>query len=258
MIYAVIILGVIVAVLVILVAGLLRSHALMLRTLNDAGIDLSGFGTQTQTATPLAEMREPTDPPVIPGDAPIGRPAHDVVGATPDGGAAAIAVRGVEHDTVLLFLSSDCATCRRFWDALATDAGPLALPVGARLVAVTKGVTDESPAAVAAHVATVPVVMSNEAWVDHDVPGSPYAVHVDGPSGRVIGEGTGGSWPQLADLLARAAHESGHESGHNTGRQTRWTPGSRRAVADKDADSALLAAGIRPGDPSLDRRRTPS
>lgn len=252
---AVVVLAVVVAVLAVLVAGLLRSHALILRRLHEAGL---GLGDDPVATLPLAGAatteRAPVDEDVRtprPTDAPAGRRAADLAGATPDGGSVGIAVCGVEHDTVLLFLSSDCTTCQRFWQVLAADADEHpALPAGVRLVVVTKGPEHESPAAVAAHAAEAPVVMSDAAWVDLDVPGSPYAIHVDGPSGRVRGEGTGGDWGQVAQLLARATGDLAYVGDP----APRSRKARRDAVAEQDTDAALLAAGILPGDHSLYRR----
>lgn len=246
------VLAVVVAVLVVLVAGLLRSHALVLRRLHEAGVDVGDLGDDGSLARTAASDPEPAPAPdvVAPTDAPTGRPAADVVGVSPTGATLGVAVAGVDHDTVLLFLSSDCATCRRFWDALAPDADtPVRLPADTRLVVVTKGPENESPAAVGERSVTVPVVMSDEAWRDHEVPGSPYAMHVDGPSGRVRGEGTGADWDQVAALLARATGDVGFVGGAPRGRKAR-----RDAVAEQDTDEVLLAAGIRPGDDSLYRR----
>ena len=50
-------------------------------------------------------------------DAPFG-PASDLSGALPTGGAARAAIAGVEHSTLLAFLSTGCGTCGTFWDAL--------------------------------------------------------------------------------------------------------------------------------------------
>lgn len=255
---AVVVLGVVVAVLAVLVAGLLRSHAQILRRLHEAGLGLDTLQVPGatlpmaggQTTPTAADVDEDMRPP-RPNDAPAGRRAVDVSGTTPAGGSVGVAVCDVDHDTVLLFLSSDCTTCQRFWAVLAADAPERpVLPDGVRLVVVTKGPEHEFPGAVADHGAEVPVVMSDQAWQDFDVPGSPYAIHVDGPSGRVRGEGTGGDWGQVAQLLARATGDLAY-----VGEPTPRSRKARRdAVAEQDTDAALLAAGILPGDDSLYRR----
>ena len=49
--------------------------------------------------------------------------------------------------------------------------------------------------------------MSSEAWAAYEVPGSPYFVLVDGPSGQARGEGTGIDWPQVRGLLEQVADD---------------------------------------------------
>lgn len=44
--------------------------------------------------------------------------------------------------------------------------------------------------------------MSDAAWADYAVPGSPYVVYVHG--GRIAGEGSVQGWDQLRSLLAGA------------------------------------------------------
>ena len=244
---AVIALAVVVAVLAVLVVGLLRSHALVLRHLHDAGLDLRDLdpsASDRAAALTGADVAEDQRTP-RPTRTTLGRDGADVVGTTPDGGSVAVRVTDVDHDTLLLFLSSDCATCRRFWEALHPDAPDVRRPADVRVVVVTKGPEHESPWAVDQHHVDVPVVMSDDAWRSFEVPGSPYAVHVDGPSGRVVGEGTGASWDQLADLLAQATGDAGYVTAA-TGRKAR-----RDRIAEQDTDAALLAAGILPGDPRL-------
>jgi len=104
-------LGVVVAVLAVLVAGLLRSHADILRALHELGVtedklsepshnDAPGFSTQPGVPQPRPTEGEPT--------------AHDIAGATPTGGAARVAVQATAHNTLVAFLSSGCLTCRDF------------------------------------------------------------------------------------------------------------------------------------------------
>lgn len=262
------VLAIAVAALTLLVAGLLRSHATILRRLHElgAGVAEGSSGTTTSGATPgrpaagvalapgavtppgAADAPSPprsgtsVDPDLPrPPAVPEGRPAADLTGVGPRGEAQAIRVAGTAHDTVLAFLSSGCTTCHVFWDEL-RDAG---LPRGTRLVVVTKGDDAESPVAVAEIApAGVTVVMSSEAWTAYQVPGSPYVVHVDGPSGRVRGEGTGPNWHQVQRMLLQGAGDLDARRG-----------AGRKAAADmrreQDVDQVLLASGIEPGDPSL-------
>ena len=68
------------------------------------------------------------------------------------------------------------------------------------------------------------------------------AVFVRG--GRVVGEGTGASWPQVQSLLAHAA---GDEDEH------RRSPRRGAAATEARIDRELLVHGILPGDPRLYR-----
>jgi hypothetical protein len=115
-------------------------------------------------------------------------------------------------------------------------------------VAVTRDLDEESPATLAdlADPRTT-LVLSSAAWRDYGVPGSPYVVLVDGPSGEVKGEGTGGSWEQVANLLAQATGDLTYVAeGAGRVRKAR-----RDAEVERDVDAELLTAGIRPDDPSL-------
>ncbi len=223
-------LGLTVALLALLVAGLLRSHAEILRRLHDLE-----DGATPATATPRGV-------PEVTGAS--GRAAPDIAGATPDGGAVVVRVAGHERDTVLAFLSTGCGTCVGFWEAFAAGVH---LPASARLVIVTNDPENESASALARLAPDgVTVVQSSAAWSAYEVPGSPYVIHVDGPTGRVVGEGTGQTWEQVAGLLAEATGDLAYvEPG----------AGPRKASADRDrerdADAALLQAGIVPGDPRL-------
>lgn len=233
-------LAVTVVVLTVLVAGLLRSHALVLRRLHELG---AGIDDDTSPAVRAAAGRP------SPTDAPVGRVAADVVGVDPRGGAVALRVVGAPHDTVLAFLSSNCLTCARFWDDL-RDPRTRIVPDGARLVVVAKGADEESPSAIADLAPRgITTVLSSAAWEAYDVPGSPYVVCVDGPSGTVKGEGTGGSWAQVAGLLAQATGDLGFTAAGRA-RRRKARPDAER---ESDIDAALLAAGVLPGDERLYR-----
>lgn len=232
---AVSILTIVVGVLALLVAGLLRSHAVILRRLHELG---AGVDDAPAPPEQPPDLDLPSPPAVTEG-----RAAADLVGVGPRGEAQAIRVVGTRHDTVLAFLSSGCATCHVFWDELRNTAPPR----GTRLIVVTKGEDSESPTAVA-DVAPpdVTVVMSSQAWTDYEVPGSPYVVHVDGQSGRVRGEGTGPSWEQVQRMLLRGAVDLDARREIGAGRKA-----AADAHREQEVDQVLLAAGIEPGHPSL-------
>src|SRR5262245_15492843 len=124
-------LAVVVALLVVLVAGLLRSHAEILRTLHDAG--LAHDPASDADAAPRPRGRAGVAP-AVPTSGPSPE-ASDVSGVTPSGDAVAIGVVGAPAPTLLAFLSSGCLTCREFWETFG-DPG-LDVPGGARLVVVT-------------------------------------------------------------------------------------------------------------------------
>lgn len=236
----VVLLTVVVAVLAFLVAGLLRSHATILRRLHELG---AGVEPSSPAATPPAEPAATPAPADLdlprPPAVTEGRPAADIVGVSPTGDAQAIRVAGARHDTVLAFLSSGCTTCHVYWEELrAAD-----LPADTRLVIVTKGEEAESSVAIAELApAEVTVVMSSDAWLDYEVPGSPYVIDVDGPSGRVRGEGTAPSWQQVTKMLLQGIGDV---------QAQRSTKAAADAQREREADAVLLAAGIKPGDPTL-------
>jgi hypothetical protein len=242
----------VVLVLGVLVAGLLRSHADILRSLHELGVGVGDPATTAATAATAVSAptrtRSVVDPP-SPSSAPGLGPAPTVAGVTPSGDARAVAVDNNDGLTLLGFLSSGCATCAGFWDALQAP-GLLDLPEGTRVVIVTKGPDREVPGEVRAlTTGRVPVVMSTDAWLDYKIPGSPFFVLVDGATGYMVGQGVASHVGQLAELIRRAEHD---RSTDHSARRRRHEPdrldGPARAAA---ADDVLEAAGIHPGDPSL-------
>lgn len=250
---------VVLALLVLLIAGLLRSHATILRRLHDlgAGVDDASERERTPrdssaaTPTPVERSFSPiqTRPGVpAPGSSDAGRAAHDVAGSSLADDAVALRVVNVEHDTVLAFLSTGCLTCKRFWEALA-EPDSIHLPTGARLIVVAKDPSEESPTELAQLAPKAfELVMSSQAWSDYEVPGSPYVVFVEGASGRVRGEGTGMGWDQVANLLSQATGDLSFVAGES-GRRTRKPESD--SERESRIDQELMAAGIFPGDPRL-------
>lgn len=253
-------LGLVVLVLAVLVVGLLRSHAEILKRLHDlgAGIDSSvpaarvaaETGTEAHDHGPqpgrdfqvMPQMPSPPDRVGFGGSA-------DIAGVNAAGNeTVTVRVAEVEHDTIVAFLSSGCLTCQKFWDAFRKPR-KLGLPANTRIVVVTKGPHEESPSAVAQLAPPgIPTVMSSQAFTDYDIPGSPYFVQVHGPTGRVRGEGTGPDWDQVSGLLSQASGDAALDIA---------LAGSQVPKPDADAereariDRELYAAGVAPGDPSL-------
>ena len=187
-------LAVAVLLLAVLVAGLLRSHAEILRALHDlgAGLDLDRAGPGPVPVT-IDGVRTPRA---------TGVPAPEAIsGSSLDGESVAVAL-SAGTDTLLAFLSSGCSTCQAFWEAFASDDVEVA--GGARLVVVTKDLDEESRSALTARAPRSALLLtSSRAWEDFEVPGSPYFVYVDA-TGRVVGEGSAATWPAVATLMGQA------------------------------------------------------
>ena len=208
---------VLLVLLTVLVAGLLRSHAEILRRL----------GPPDDEPRPAAMTDAPADAPA----------AADVAGVTLDGDAAKFSLAAADAPPALLaFLSSGCGFCGEFFAGLSGGAAA-PLPSGLRLVVIAKDATYESPSRLRALASGTPVVLSSRAWSDYRVPASPYFVLAAG--GSVRGEGSATGWQQLASLIGDALGDAG-EVGRNGG--------DARA---RRAEAALAAAGIEPGHASL-------
>jgi hypothetical protein len=161
----------------LLVVGLLRSHAEILRRL--AAVEGGGRVSREAAAT--------------------GEAAADISGETPDGDSVKISLQTTAEPTLLAFLSTGCGACGALWDGL--RAGP---PVqGARIVVVTQGADAESrPLVRELAPEGAEVVMSSDAWGDYGIPGSPHFVLVEG--GRVAGQGAAAAWGQIGALVRQA------------------------------------------------------
>lgn len=228
-----------IALLGVLVVGLLRSHAEILRALHGLGIE-PGHEARSAAAAPTASSVALLRP--RPATT-AGAKAKDLVGTTPTKESVQLGVAAGGHDTLLAFLSSGCHTCAGLWHAL-SDGSSIDLPDSTRLVVVTKDPGQESLSRIRDLAPPhVPVVMSSGAWQDYSVPVTPYFVHVHGATGEVVGQGSGATWAQVLSLLRQATADD-HAGGH----RARLASG---AEEKEDVDGKLLAAGIRPGDPSL-------
>jgi hypothetical protein len=218
--------GFAIIVLGMLVVGLLRSHADILRALHELGAGTPG---DERLPRVKAATRAATG---------TGEPGHNLTGETLSGEAIAIGIAGATSDTLLAFLSAGCYTCQPFWAAL---SGQVEIPNNARVIAVVQEGDNVAKLRTLAGPDLL-VVISDAAWTDYQVPGSPHFIYLDGPSGAIVGEGTASSWPQVHDLLAHASSARAPQgttielSGHDN--------------ADR-IDLELLHAGIGPGHPSL-------
>ncbi|HYN28319.1 MAG TPA: hypothetical protein VES95_00405 [Dermatophilaceae bacterium] len=279
--------GVAILLLGVVVLGLLRSHALILRALHDlgAGLDLEreaaedGATAGATSAPPAGSASGPVavelERGVVPATRQGGPGSHDVVGTTLAGDATTVEVHGPGSRTLLAFLTTGCSVCQTFWEDFTAPELP-GIPGGARLVVVAKGPQDESPAALRRLAGDrLEVLQSSGAWTDYDVPGSPYFILVE--AGQVTGEGSATTWPQVRDLLAQAVEEAadaraaagrsgpgavtgsphhGHQPGHgghhagDTSDPTGFVDRGERDDLTR-VDSELLRAGITPGHPSL-------
>ncbi len=228
----------VVLLLGILVAGLLRSHADILRALHELGVGVGDPTAEDGPAPTVPVALDPTATGVVSDEAPT------VAGVTPNGDARAVAVANGGRPTLLAFLSSGCATCAGFWRDL-QEPGRLDLG-DVRTVIVTKGPDMEISSDIdALSTGRVPVVMSTDAWVDYKVPASPFFVLVDGAAGRRVGHGVAAHPGQLADLVRRSEREA--RAAADPRRATSLDGPAREAANDE----VLLAAGITPGHPSL-------
>jgi hypothetical protein len=219
----------------LLVVGLLRSHAEILRRLEELGGE-----PQPTTAT----HRPAT---VAPAAVNRGLGA-DIAGEALDGEAVKIAVVGARRPTLLAFLSSGCLSCDRFWSAL-RGGGAETLPGEARPVVVVKGPDEESPSHLRELAAEdLALVMSTEAWEYYRVAGSPYFILVE-PDGTIVGEGSASSWDQLVSLVRDAVGDAADGARSHRGGPVQLS--DRGAARMARADAELEAAGIGPGHPSL-------
>jgi hypothetical protein len=227
---------VLLVLLAVLVVGLLRSHAEILRRLGLPSDD--GEGAWSASA-PRAPRRDEA------------AAARDIAGTTLDGEAVQLGMRPGGESTLLAFLSSGCETCGGFWSSLG-ERGATAIPGGGRVVAVTKDRSHESPSRLRELApAGLPLVMSSTAWRDYGVPTTPYFVYVEGESGEIHGEGAAQGWPQVISLLRDALDDVAVATAAD-----RASAGGRRERLAR-ADCELAAAGIAPGDPSLYPNRSP-
>lgn len=195
----------------LLVVGLLRAHAEVLRRMsvleNSTYAGSNDGSSQAQQTVELPTRRMSVHLPPIRSEDP---PAVDIQGLTLQRGTTKIAV-GNGTNTLLAFLSSGCLACEPFWKGMHSNESPLS--IGSRVVVITKDPSYESTAKL---VKLAPpnalVVMSSKAWEDYKIEAAPYFIHVDGQHGRVTSEGSASSWDQVDSLLGEAILEAQYSS----------------------------------------------
>ena len=240
--------GVLLALALVFIAALLRSHAEILRRL----AALEGSSEPGLGAHP---------PDAIASSAPDRAPGA-VVGQNLAGDAVSLSLAPGAPRTLVAFLSSGCVACRSLWSEL--REAPPALPAGTRLVILTKGPDRESPSALRAVSGRTEVVMSSSAWDAFAVPATPHFALVDGGSGAILGRGSATGWSQIISLVADAeadadavaAGADGEPAAPRAGGSARRGGSSARALR---AEQTLARAGITAEHPSLyPSRRSPS
>ena len=188
------------ATLAVLVAGVLRSHAELLRLTHlyqEAPPGNSQMGEVAVTAGGLELSERLSVQSAIPlhgesaGD---GAATHFNVESDPASG-----------ETLLAFLSTSCMTCEPFWASLAETAEPMDLDPPPQVVIVARDRRDESPSRLQRLVpSTVPTILSSAAWREYGIPVSPYFI-LASSSGAILGYGTARNWSQVEKLCAEAA-----------------------------------------------------
>jgi hypothetical protein len=229
-VYAVVIaLALVVALLGMLIIGLLRSHADILRRLEGLGAGMDGghdHGSQ------MTLTRRPE------GQTVAGR---RISGITPGGESAVVSLATGPDPTLLAFLSTTCSTCTPFWEGLQSSS----MYFGGhrhRVIAVTLGESEESPTrALSMASPGLDVIMSSTAWSEFEVPGAPYFVVVAPGTGVVTGEGSAMTFDSLEEFLSDATNDE------------KWDLQARQGLYDEESriDADLRRAGIVPNDPRL-------
>jgi hypothetical protein len=217
--------AVVIVLLAVLVAGLLKSHAEILRQLDALGVGEDGsVAKANRGGLPRTTGFEKA-------------PATALTGVDLAGGALTISLDHGRGNTLLAFLSSGCLSCETFWREF---NGDFELPTpDTRTVILTKGPDSESSGRLKDLAPPrIPLLMSNQVWDAFKVPMTPYFLLVDG-DGMVIGEGAAASWRHLVGLLRQSVADTVSPLGLDTEGRALFT------------DAQLRNAGLYPGDPSL-------
>ena len=230
-VYAVVIvLALIVLLLGLLVVGLLRSHADILRRLESVGAGLDGAHDHGGQGSQIMLTRKDSSPVID----------RQVAGVTPAGDPVVLSLTAGSDPTLVAFLSTTCSSCTPFWEGLESSL----MHFGGhrhRVVVVTLGESEESPTrAMSLARPGVDVVMSSAGWGEFEVPGAPYFVLLEPSTGRVIGEGSAVTYEALEEFLTDATNDQ------------KWDLAVGGPPSEESRiDAELRAAGILPGDPRL-------
>lgn len=184
-----------VVLLTVLVAGVLRSHAEILRAVRvyadpaDQGVVEAGTPGEFQP-TGIVE-------------------ALGLVGQRIDGSGVEVPLWSKDdRDTVLAFLSTGCVSCETFWNTFG-GTRDLGFESDTRVIIVAKDLEEESRGrlrrwAPAHH----ELVLSSRAWRDYRIPQSPYFIYIRGADARLVGEGSAGTWSQVLKMMGEAAEDN--------------------------------------------------
>jgi hypothetical protein len=189
---------VLLALLCLLMIGLLRGHAELMRRTSPTPSDHDG--------APELDGAQGNGLELLPRPRAEETPAYDIAGTLLDGGAQKVSMRS-NRNTLLAFLSSGCSACVPFWEGL-REVQRKQLPGQARIVVVSKDPDMESPSRLEGLVRPeTSLIMSSRAYADYKVELSPYFIYVEGRSGQVLSEGTAATWPQVLSLLKDAIRD---------------------------------------------------
>ena len=228
--------AVVILLLGIVVVGLLRNHAEVLRRLDRLGVRLDDADRPDHQHDSTLALRSG---PTTNGSASV----SDLVGVTPEGEPATVSSSIGDDPLLLAFLSTSCTSCTNFWERFEAPASLIGR-TRFRVAVVTLGPEEESPTrAIGLRRGTADVLMSSSAWSDYAVPGAPYFVVIDPRAGEVIGEGTAATFPALEEFLLDASNDREWDRARARDR----TDADREMMIDHD----LREAGISPNDPRL-------
>jgi len=239
---AIAVLGLLLALALLFIVALLRSHAEILRRL--AALEAAWDAAPERSAAGAVGTGAVGTEAPAPGATRPGGVAATVAGQTLAGDPVKIPFRSGSPATLLAFMGTGCHACAPLWDELHGD--PVPTPAGARLVVVTKGPERERLARLLELAPSAAnVVMSTQAWSDFSVPSTPHFILVR--NGRIAGRGSATSWAQITAFLTDADDDDRIHS-------ARALSTSARAAR---AEQALADAGIGPGHSSLYPTREP-